>query len=356
MKSRAALTDGKGAFFFDEINVGEPEAGEVRVRVKAAGVCHTDWDSLNWGPLVLGHEGAGIVQAVGNGVVKVKPGDPVVLNWAIPCGRCFQCQRGNQVLCEAHPAVGLGRTRYRDQPIARSFELGTMSDYTVVPEAAVTALTQKIPFASAAILGCGVMTGVGSVLNAARVEPGSTVAVIGTGGVGLNVIQGARLAGAGRIIAIDVNPERLELARQFGATELLLASRDDTGLVLAAAEVRTRCGGRGADYAFECTAVPALGAAPLAMVRNAGTAVQVSGIEQEIAIDMKLFEWDKLYLNPLYGKCRPDIDFPRLLAFYASGALLLDEMVTRTYPLEELQQAFDDMHAGRNAKGVLVLE
>lgn len=355
MKSRAALTNGNGEFFFDEIDVDPPQAGEVLVRVRAAGICHTDWDSLHWGPLVLGHEGAGVVQETGPGVSKVTPGDPVVLNWAIPCGRCFQCLRGNQVLCETHPAVPRDRTRHRGEPIGRSFELGTMSDYTVVPEAAVTALTHEIPFTSAAILGCGVMTGVGSVLNAARVEPGSSVAVIGTGGVGLNVIQGARLAGAGRIIAIDINAERLELARRFGATECVQASRDDTGLLKAAAEVRERCGGRGADYAFECTAVPELGAAPLAMVRNAGTAVQVSGIEQEITIDMNLFEWDKLYLNPLYGKCRPDIDFPRLLAFYAAGTLLLDEMVTRTYPLEDLEQAFADMHAGRNAKGVLVL-
>jgi S-(hydroxymethyl)glutathione dehydrogenase/alcohol dehydrogenase len=158
------------------------------------------------------------------------------------------------------------------------------------------------------------------------------------------------------IIGVDVNPVRLEMARRFGATHAVTASREDRGLAAAAAEVKALTGGRGADYAFECTAVPELGAAPLAMVRNAGTAVQVSGIEQEIAIDMNLFEWDKIYLNPLYGQCRPDVDLPALLRHYAAGRLLLDELVTRVYPLDELGRAFEDMHEGRIAKGVLVTE
>ena len=158
------------------------------------------------------------------------------------------------------------------------------------------------------------------------------------------------------IIAVDVNPQRLEMARQFGATHILLADRSDTGLRKAARQVKEMTQGRGADYAFECTAVPELGAAPLAMVRNAGTAVQVSGIEQEIAFDMNLFEWDKVYINPLYGKCRPRIDFPKLVDLYDKGDLLLDEMVTRTYPLEQLGQAFDDLLAGKNAKGVITFE
>jgi S-(hydroxymethyl)glutathione dehydrogenase/alcohol dehydrogenase len=153
---------------------------------------------------------------------------------------------------------------------------------------------------------------------------------------------------------VDVNPQRLEMARTFGATHTLLADPADKGLLQAARQVKELTGGRGADYAFECTAIPELGAAPLAMVRHAGTAVQVSGIEQEITIDMRLFEWDKVYLNPLYGQCRPAIDFPRLMALYENGSLLLEELVTRTYPLTELQRAFDDLLAGRNAKGVIV--
>jgi Zn-dependent alcohol dehydrogenase len=354
IEGRAAISDGEGNFVVDDIQVAAPQAGEVLVRIKAAGVCHTDFDSMSvGGRQIMGHEGAGIVEQVGPDVSTVSPGDHVLLNWAIPCGCCFQCQRGNQVLCEDHPEVPAERTLQGGEPIDRMFRLGTMSSFSVVRIEAVTRFETDIPFAAASIVGCGVMTGVGSVLNAAQVEPGASVVVLGTGGVGLNVIQGARISGAQPIIAVDVNPDRLEMAKSYGATQCILADRDDTGLLKAAETVKGLTGGRGADYAFECTAIPELGAAPLAMVRNAGTAIQVSGIEQEIGIDMNLFEWDKIYLNPLYGKCKPAVDFPRLLGLYESGDLLLDELVTRTYALEELGQAFEDMHKGINAKGVL---
>jgi S-(hydroxymethyl)glutathione dehydrogenase / alcohol dehydrogenase len=155
---------------------------------------------------------------------------------------------------------------------------------------------------------------------------------------------------------VDVNPQRLEMALKFGATTTLLASREDQGLLEAAKQVRTLTNGRGADYAFECTAIPELGVAPLAMIRNAGTAVQVSGVEKQIQVDMNLFEWDKVYINPLYGKARPKTDFPRLVELYHSGKLMLDELVTRTYKLDDLSVAFADMHAGRNAKGVIVFD
>ncbi|HUR12356.1 MAG TPA: zinc-binding dehydrogenase, partial [Flavitalea sp.] len=200
----------------------------------------------------------------------------------------------------------------------------------------------------------GVMTGYGSVVNAARVKTGSSVVVLGTGGVGLNVIQAARISGAIKIIAVDINPLRLEMAKEYGATHTLLAEKNDKGLLNMAQQVKTLTGNRGADYAFECTAIPALVAAPLAMVRNAGTAVQVSGCESNVTIDMNLFEWDKIYINPLYGKCRPEIDMHILQQLYAKGDLILDKMITRTYQLEELSKAFDDMHDGRNAKGVIV--
>ncbi len=357
VKGIAAISDGTGHFSIDEIEVSDPEAGEVLVRMKAAGVCHTDFDSMSIsGRQVMGHEGAGVVEAVGADVKDVNPGDHVVLNWAIPCGHCFQCKLGNEVLCEDHPEVAASRTKYNGESIARMFRLGTMSAFTVVRTEAVTVIDPTIPFTSASIVGCGVMTGVGSVLNAARVTPGASVVVLGTGGVGLNVIQGARIAGATPIIAVDVNPTRLEMAKVYGATETILADPGDVGLMSAAQQVKALTDGRGADYAFECTAVPELGAAPLAMVRNAGTAIQVSGIEQEITIDMNLFEWDKVYLNPLYGKCKPTIDFPKLLNLYKNGDLLLDELVTRTYRLDELGQAFDDMHKGINAKGVLLFD
>jgi Zn-dependent alcohol dehydrogenase len=368
LQSKAAITNGKGQFSIEIIEVADPQKDEVLVKIKAAGVCHTDWDSQSWGKqLIMGHEGAGIVEKVGKDVTSLKIGDKVMLNWAIPCYQCFQCQEGNQHICEQNSAVAAGNnikaghatfesSQYNGSPIARSFSIGTMSEYTLVREAACVKINVEMPFTSAAIVGCGVMTGYGSVVNAAKVKAGSSVVVLGTGGVGLNVIQGARISGAGKIIAVDINPLRLEMAKEYGATHTILADKQDIGLLNAAKTVKTMTDGRGADYAFECTAIPELGAAPLAMVRNAGMAIQVSGIEQEISIDMNLFEWDKIYMNPLYGKARPQIDFPILQNLYAKGDLILDKMITKTYPLENLAEAFADMHAGRNAKGVLVFE
>lgn len=366
IQAKAAIADGQGNFSIQTIEVNDvPAHDEVLIQVKAAGICHTDWDSQSWGkPLIMGHEGAGIVVKVGPEVKSLQPGDKVILNWAIPCYQCFQCQEGNQHICEVNSPVTAGNkvsgghasleaSTLNNTPTERSFSLGTMSEYTLVREAACVKINVNIPFSSAAIISCGVMTGYGSVVNAAKVKTGSSVVVLGTGGVGLNVIQGARIAGAAKIIGIDINPSRLEMAMEYGATHTILASKEDIGLIEAAKKVKELTH-RGADYAFECTAIPALGAAPLAMVRNAGTAVQVSGIEQEISIDMNLFEWDKIYINPLYGKARPQIDFQILQELYQKGELILDKMVTRTYTLEELNQAFSDMHNGLNAKGVIV--
>ncbi len=368
---KAAIATGDGTFSIENIEVKAPKGDEVLVKIKASGLCHTDHDSLTWGQtIVLGHEGAGIVEAVGDGVTKFKAGDEVILNWATPCYECFQCLEGNHHICEKNSPViashagllpgghvDIEGTTWKGEPIERSFNIGTLSEYTLVKSSAlVKKQSKKLSFESASIVCCGVMTGCGSVFNTAKIEWGSSVVVLGTGGVGLNVIQAARISGASKIIAIDINEERLKMAKQFGATQTILAQREDKGLMNAAEIVKSFTDGRGADYAFECTAVPALGAAPLAMIRNAGTAIQVSGIEEEITVDMRLFEWDKKYINPLYGSCRPDVDFPKLEALYDNGSLMLDEMITRTYKLEDLGQAFDDMLAGRNAKGVIVFE
>ena len=369
LEAAAAVSTTEGGFTLETVQVGPPGPREVSVRMAAAGVCHTDYDSMHWDArVVMGHEGAGIVTALGEGVTACAVGDPVLLNWAMPCGHCFQCESGNESICEVNNPVTAANTSNNaghahpeaclldGRPIRRSFNLGTMSQHTVVCEAAVVKIEVEVPLSSAAIVGCGVMTGYGSAVNTADVQPGSSCVVIGVGGVGLNAVQGCRIAGASSIIAVDVNPQRLEMAKQFGATHTILAARDDTGLLGVAERVKSLTQGRGADCAIECTAVPALGAAPLAMIRNAGTAVQASGIEEDLTIDMNLFEWDKKYINPLYGQCRPRRDFPRLLQLYASGDLLLDELVTRTYLLSELATAFDDMLAGRNAKGVIVLD
>ena len=365
--TRAAIADTQGGFAVADIEVAPPGPGEVAVAIKASGVCHTDADSMNWSHRhVMGHEGAGEVTAVGHGVTSVAPGDRVLLNWAVPCLHCPACRGGHENVCETwnevtatgDPAAGAARpeaTTHDGEPIRRSFHLGTMSGHTVVREAACVRIPDAIdiPWASACIIGCGVMTGYGSAVHSGEVKPGDVCVVLGCGGVGLNAVQGCRIAGAAKIIAVDLSDTRLAMARTFGATHTVQAQRDDAGLAGVAKKVRELNGGRGADVAVECTAVPALGAAPLAMVRNGGTAVQASGIEEEITIDMRLFEWDKTYRNPLYGGCRPQTDLPILLELYAKGDLLLDEMITKTYALDELGTAFGDMHAGRIAKGVI---
>jgi S-(hydroxymethyl)glutathione dehydrogenase/alcohol dehydrogenase len=356
MNTRAmgAVTRGDGTFAVEEIELESPQANEVLVKVHASGICHTDFDSMSWGKnLIMGHEGAGVVLACGESVTAYRTGDRVLLNWAIPCGTCFQCMRGAENICEQKPEVPGKRFRSSMTQLAPSFGLGTLASHALVPAQALVKIGDAIPFPSACILGCGVMTGFGSVVNVAKVKSGESVVVLGCGGVGLSVIQGAIYANASQIIAVDINPSRLELAGAFGATHRIHVMPEDGQLSAAAADVFAITG-RGADYAFECTAVPHLSQAPLRMVRNGGTAVAVSGVEETVGVDMTLFEWDKIYINPLYGKCRPSIDFPRLLHLYEQKQLLLDEMVTRTYPLSALAEAFEDMKHGRIAKGVVV--
>ena len=367
MKAQAALANGTGQFTLETVDVAQPIADEVLVRIKAAGICHTDHASLNWKrPLVMGHEGAGVVQAVGPQVTHVRPGDSIVLNWAVPCGNCFQCRRGEPVLCEqSKPAHVMERssahahpegTTWRGKPVDRSFNIGTLSTFTLVRATAVTPLPAKVPFTSACIVGCGVMTGFGSAVNVAKVAAGSSVAVLGCGGVGLNVIQGARLSGADRIIAIDLRQSSLEQARRFGATDTVLTEPADTEFEKLRQAIKNLTGGRGADYAFEATSVPALAFSVLRLVRDGGMALQISGINDPVTVPMPWFMWNKTYLTPLYGGCVPARDFPRLFEHYRGGELKLDELVTRTYRLEQLGDALTDMLSGRNAKGVIVFD
>ncbi|MGH8925283.1 MAG: alcohol dehydrogenase catalytic domain-containing protein [Acidimicrobiia bacterium] len=351
---RAVVSDGQGSFEVVDAEISPPGPNEVVVEMRAAGLCRTDLDLLSVGdPHVVGHEGAGVIYAVGPGAGDIEPGDRVVLNWAIPCGRCRQCRMGAQSICQNRPSVSPGAVRYRGTPIRPSFGLGTMSTYAVVRREAVVTIDEDIPFPVAAVSGCAVMTGYGSAVNAARVSPGSSVVVLGAGGVGLNVVQGARICGASNIIAVDLNDSHLRLAQMLGATDSI---RMTEGLGPVLEEVRRLTEGELADYAFDCTGVPDLAIAPLALIRNGGTAVQVSGVEQEVCVDMQLFQWNKTYINPLYGNCRPENDFPILFGHYRRGALFIEELITQTYPLAEVGQAFEDFRSGLNAKGVLVFE
>lgn len=358
----AAIADGRGGFVIDTIEVDPPAAGEVRVTLAAAGVCHTDHASLQWpGARVLGHEGAGHVESVGAGVQGLEPGQPVLLNWAIPCGHCFQCERDAQALCERthelDPArfgtsrAHAGGTRWRGAAIERSFHLGTFARHTLVRAEAVTPLPASLALDEACILGCAVMTGVGSAVNIARVQPGESVAVLGCGGVGLNVVQGARLAGATTIIAIDRVPARLQRARELGATHVLQATDDGDEAIIAA--VRALSDGRGVDHAFEATGVAALAFLPLRLVRNGGRALQVSGAHGTGALELPQLFWNKQYLAPLYGGCVPARDFPRLFDWIAEGRLELASLVSHRYRLDALADAFADMLEGRSSKGVL---
>jgi Zn-dependent alcohol dehydrogenase len=270
----------------------------------------------------MGHEGAGVVESVGPGLSLVEPGQRVLLNWAIPCGQCPQCLRQCGSLCERTLEVDperlgssrppSGHTLWKKRPIERSFGLGTFAEFALVRAEALSPLPHGIPTRSACIMGCGVMTGVGSVVNIAKVQPGDTVAVVGCGGVGLSVIQGARLAGAGQIIAIDRRSAGLERAVGMGATDRILTTAEDMEHERLVNEVRRLTAGRGVDHAFEATGVWTLAFLPLRLVRNGGNAIQVSGAHGPVTVSMPSFMWDKRYLTPLYGGCHPERDFPRL--------------------------------------------
>lgn len=344
--------------------LGGPRAGEVLVELKAAGVCHSDLHPARgeWPvrtPLVLGHEGAGIVREVGEGVQNVKPGDRVVFCWAPPCGVCPPCKEGRPVLCDR-----LERTTYRNRLPAGDTLLsargekvshynGTacFADFAVVAEEGVIAVPEDVPFEALATLGCAVVTGVGAVLNAARPESGSKVAVIGVGGVGLNVVQGARLAGCERVVALDTRPEPLRLAREFGATDALDASGGKVN-----EQVRELTDGRGADYVFDTVGAPATLAQALQLTRKGGTVVVTGLARLDTLASFPLFPFvmqEKRLVGSLYGSGHPARDVPRLVELYREGKLKLTELATRTYDLEGVNDALDALAGGEGARGII---
>ncbi|HSR24106.1 MAG TPA: Zn-dependent alcohol dehydrogenase [Candidatus Eisenbacteria bacterium] len=362
---RAAVLYEPGApLRVEEVELAPPRAGEVRVRVAAAGVCHSDYHYMRGDlttnlPVVLGHEGAGVVEEVGPGVTAVAPGDPVVLLWRTSCGRCEYCSAGRPALCPAGLAIrasgrmadGTSRLSRGGEEIRHFLGVSCFAEHVVCSERAALRIPDDVPLPVAAVAGCAVMTGVGAVVNTARVEAGSSVLVIGAGGVGLCAIMGAVLAGAARIVAADLSPAKLELATQFGATDVVDASRDD---VVEA--VRELTGG--VDYAFEVIGLPQTVAQAVRAVRAGGTAVAVGVAPVGAATQVDLLELvlqEKTLKGSIYGSTRPQADFPRLFELYRRGRLPLDRLLTREWPLERVNEAYDALIEGGLARSVIVM-
>ncbi len=360
---KALIAQAIDKYSVEEVTLDPPKAGEVLVKMAATGVCHSDLSVINGTlplplPMVLGHEGAGVVDQVGEGVTNVQPGDHVVLSFQPVCGSCFFCLRNERHLCNSGPPTGrmldgTARVRQDGNELGVMQFLGCMAEYSVVPAISVVSIDKEIPLRSAALVGCGVTTGVGAVINTARVEPGSSVVVIGCGGVGLSIIQGASIAGAKRIIGVDLADNKLEMAKHFGATHAVNARGDPLG------EVKALTGGIGADYAFEAIGLSATILQAYAMTRRGGTAVIVGAGKLTDMVSfpaLMLFAESKTIKGCYYGSVNPQVDFPKLLELYQRGRLDLDGMVTNTYKIEDGLQAFADLEKGINARGVIVYD
>ncbi len=365
MMRAAVLVDANEDLQVAEVTLDPPGPREVLVQMAAAGVCHSDWHVMQGDlpvplPAILGHEGAGIVQAVGEEVSRVKPGDHVVLSWIPSCGQCFYCLKGRPDMCEQAFTVQLSGTlpgnavRLHWDHGALHHYLGTscFAELTVVPETGVVVIDPTIPLRQAALVGCAVTTGFGAVTHTARVSPGDSVAVIGCGGVGLNVIQTARLAGADPIIAIDANSQKETLAKKFGATHFIDASQSDD-LITPVIDL-TR--GIGADFSFEVIGRKETIEAAYGMVRKAGTAVVIGVAPPHLDVSFNAFSFpsqSKILTGSWYGQSVPAIDIPRILSLYQQGRLNLDELVTQSYRLNEVNQAFRELIEGTVGRGVI---
>ncbi len=348
-----------------DIEVEDPRAGEVKVRMGASGVCHSDLSMQNGTlmgptPIVLGHEGAGVVEAVGDGVTSVKPGDHVVISWVPQCGECFYCKRGQGQLCSAADitlvAGGLldGTTRFTSDgaPLFQMAAAGTFSEITIIPATGAVKIPDDLDMKVAALIGCGVLTGVGAAMNTADIRTGDTVAVLGCGGVGLNVIQGARIKGASEIIAIDMNETKLQLAKEFGATATINASQGDP-----VSQVMGMTEQRGADVAFEVIGLQQTIEQTIGMTRRGGQAILVGVPRMDVMITLPallgVVVAEKTIKGCWYGSSNVQQDVPKLVDLYKKGDLKLDELISRTIPLAEVNDAFAAMQTGEVARTVI---
>lgn len=365
MKVTAALLrEARVPFEIHELDLQEPGPGEVLVRIAAAGVCHSDYHLVSGAtkhpmPVVAGHEGAGVVEAFGAGISDLHVGDHVVLSWTPDCGECFYCVRGKSNLCETYTGPiwagvmldGTPRLSLKGKPVYHYCGLASFATHAVVPRQSCIVARKDVPLEVAALVGCAVATGVGAAMLTANVRPGDSVVVYGCGGVGLSILQGAKLCGAQTLIAVDSNEAKLKIAGEFGATHTL-AARDDVPQ-----QVAELTGGRGADYAFEAVGLPKVQEQALHAIRPGGTLVLAglsamgTGTNLPAAI---ITRQEKTIKGSYYGSVHPRRDFPMLLDLYRAGRLDLDRLVSRRYRLDQINEAFAEMLTGGHARGVIV--
>lgn len=346
----------------DAVQLRAPRPDEVIVKLAASGVCHSDLSVQQAKlpvppPVILGHEGAGVVEEVGKEVVGLEPGDHVVLSWVQSCGRCAYCVGGEEHLCDlAIKALMAGEELAFEkdgQEISRMAGVASFAERTLVRASACIKIPREIPLDKACLVGCGVMTGVGAVMNTAKVRPGQTVAVFGCGGVGLNVIQGAALCGASRIIAVDVIDKKLDWARQFGATDTIQARQTQD----VPDAIRSLTGGLGVDFAFEVIGNPEIITQSFLSVRRGGKVVVVGvpGFDQTLTLPASAVPLEeKAVVGSLYGSAHMRRDMPKLLELYQQGRLKLDELISRRISLDQVNDAFAAMEAGEVARSVIV--
>ena len=369
MKTRAAVAfEAKKPLEIVELNLDGPKAGEVLVEIMATGICHTDaytldgLDSEGIFPSILGHEGAGIVREVGVGVTSVAPGDHVIPLYTPECRQCKSCLSGKTNLCTAIRATqgkglmpdGTTRFSYKGQPIFHYMGCSTFSNFTVLPEIAVAKIREDAPFKTSCYIGCGVTTGVGAVVNTAKVQVGDNIVVFGLGGIGLNVLQGARLAGASRIIGVDINPDREEWGRKFGMTDFVNVkglSREAT-----IAKLLELTDG-GADYTFDCTGnTEVMRTALEACHRGWGTSIVIGVAEAGKEISTRPFQLvtGRNWRGTAFGGAKGRTDVPKIVDWYMNGKIEIDPMITHVLTLDEINKGFDLMHSGESIRSVVV--
>jgi S-(hydroxymethyl)glutathione dehydrogenase/alcohol dehydrogenase len=374
MKTRAAVAFAAGKpLEIVEVDLEGPKAGEVLVEIKATGVCHTDEFTLSGAdpeglfPAILGHEGAGVVVDVGPGVTSVKKGDHVIPLYTPECRQCPSCLSRKTNLCTAIRATqgqgvmpdGTSRFSYKGQKVHHYMGCSTFSNYTVLPEIALAKVDDRAPFDKICYIGCGVTTGVGAVINTAKVEAGATAIVFGLGGIGLNVIQGLKLAGADMIIGVDINTSKKEWGERFGMTHFVNPSEVEGDLVPHLVNMTKRGADQigGADYTFDCTGnVKVMRIALESCHRGWGQSIiiGVAGAGQEIATRPFQLVTGRVWKGTAFGGARGRTDVPRIVDWYMSGKIEIDPMITHTMPLEDINKAFDLMHEGKSIRSVIL--